>query len=172
MALISMTTANAVKYVSDLDPAKKSHTDFLDPKHPEKGGHIIEDIDWDKATVFHLRPLDVFLMGDIYDNAQRLTGKAGEQEVGIHTQMNKTNIDAVRFGLTGFDNFKDGKGKNNKFETEEVSRSGREYTVATDAMLNLLGIQLIQELAGKIKEISEVSQAEEKNSVSASLQSA
>jgi len=171
MALISMTTADAIKYVSDLDPAKKSHTEYLDPKKPEAGGHTVEDIDWDKATVFHLRPLDVFLMGDIYDNAQRLTGKAGDQEVGIHTQINKTNIEAVRFGLTGFDNFKNAKGQNNLFETAELSRSGREYTIATDKVLNLLGTALIQELALKIKGISEVSQAEEKNSASASLQS-
>jgi len=70
MALIAMT----ITYVSDKDPAKKKTTVFLDPTDPSKGEITSSEIGSD-ATVFRLRPLDVFLMGYIYDNASELSGR-------------------------------------------------------------------------------------------------
>lgn len=171
MALVAMTTADVIKYVSDLDPAKKKEQVPVDENDASKGLKTVETIDWEKATVFHLRPLDVYLMGYIYDSASVLTGKQGSEEVGIHTRVNKTNIDAVRFGLARIDNFKDGHGQLIRFKTQNDVVNGREYEVAHDDIMNSLGVKLISELANKIKEISEVSKAEEKNSEQASPQS-
>lgn len=170
MALIALTVNDAVTHVSDRDPCKVTRTVPVDPLDPSKGTKIETEIK-EGATKFFLKPLDVFLMGHIYDNASVLSGKSGSDEVGIHTRMNKTNIDAVQHGLTGFENFADKKGNAVVFRTVKDTVNGREYDVADDAVLKALGIQLIQELASEIKRISEVSADEEKNSDEASPQS-
>ena len=160
MALIAMTTADTVDYVSDLDPAK------IYDKPPAADGALPLKRTFKilpGATTFKLRPLDVFLMGHIWDSASVLRGVQGSDEVGIHTRVNQTNIDAVRHGLAGFDNFSDVHGNAIKFETQKAVVNGRPYEVASDAVVNKLGIRLIQELGAEIKKMSEVAAAEEKN---------
>jgi hypothetical protein len=170
MALIALTVNDAVTYVSDRDPSKVKTKVPVDPTDPSKGTKDHVEIK-EGATEFGLKPLDVFLMGHIYDNASRLSGKSGSDEVGIHTRMNQTNIDAVRCGLAWVKNFQDKKGNAVVVKTVKADFNGREYDVAEDSVLQALGIQLIQELATEIKRISEVSAEEEKNSDAASPQS-
>jgi hypothetical protein len=86
--------------------------------------------------------------------------------------MNQTNIDTVRFGLRGFENFKDAKGNDIKFTTTDIQLNNRDYKVASDEVLKNLGIRLVAELAGKIKEASEVSSGDEKNFVEVSSRAA
>jgi len=166
-----MTSADAVEYVSDLDPCKVKTKTFRDPEDPSKG--FIES--WEiqpGATVFKLRSLDVFLMSMIYDNASRLMGKEGSQEFGIQTNVNQTNVQAVRHGLIGFSNFSDSKGNAIQYSTQKENVNGRPYDVVADKVMNCFGVRLIQELAAKIKEISEVTPADEKKSEGQSLPSA
>ena len=171
MALIAMTTSDTVDYVSDLDPCKVKTFVDRDLADPAKGK--VEQVEIkDGATVFKLRPLDVFLMGYIYDTASTLSGKEGSSEIGIHTRVNQTNIDAVRHGLVGLVNFTNPKGGQVNFKTQKAVVNGRSYEVAHDDIMNMMGVKLIQELAGKVKAISEVSAAEEKNSDGASQPSA
>ncbi|MGK9084928.1 hypothetical protein KXR64_16740 [Brucella intermedia] len=162
MALIAMTVHDTVEHVSDLDPCKKKTKVPVDPNDPSKGMKDEVTIE-EGATKFFLKPLDVFLMGYIYDNASSLSGKQGSDEIGIKTRVNQTNIDAVRHGLAGFSNFKDAKGNDIPFQTVKVQVNGREYEVADDATMSKVGIRLTQELGARIKEISEVSADEEKN---------
>jgi hypothetical protein len=166
MALIAMTIADTVDYVSDKDPSKTYNKVLIDADDESKGFKSVEVVG-EGATVFQVGPLDVFLMGHIYDNASVMVGKQGSDEVGITTRMNQTNIESVRHGLKGFKNFTDAKGSAIKFETQRAVVNGRPYTVVSDATMNQLGIQLIQELSVKIKTISEVSPALEKNSETA-----
>ena len=154
MALIAMTTADTIEYVSDLDPCKTTSV----PAPGEKPVVTIKD----GATIFKLRSLDVFLKGVIYDSASRLMRKSDSDEVGIVTHVNQTNIEAVRHGLAGFTNFKDAKG-DVPFKTAKIFVAGRPYDVVDDETMNKLGIRLIQELAGQIRDISEVKGDEEKN---------
>jgi len=171
MALVAMTTSDTVEYVSGRNPAKTRQTVFADPSDPSKGT-VVKTVIGEGATVFVLKPLDVFLMSWIYDNASALSGKQGSDEVGIQTRVNQTNLDAVRFSLTGFRNFMDAKGNHVLFKTKKAVVAGREYTVADDDTLSSLGLKLISELADHVKLISDVSTAEEKNSAGASQQSA
>ncbi len=155
-----MTTSDTVDYVSDQDPSKKKVPQpAKDPNAEPAMTTVIED----GATTFKLKPLDVFLMGYIYDNASTLSGKQGTDEVGIHTRMNQTNIECVRHGLAGFVNFAEAKGNQVQFKTQKAVLNGRQYDVVSDEIMNMLGVRLVQELAGEIKKISEVSKAEEKN---------
>ena len=168
--LIAMTTADTIDYVSDLDPSKRKTKIPKDPADPTKG--YIES--WEiaeGATTFKLRGLDVFMMGVIYDNASTLQAREGSNEYGIQTKVNQTNIEAVRHGLIGIDNFVDSKGNGIAFDTQKIFVNGRPYNVVADKVMNTMGVRLVQELAGKIKEISEVTPAEEKTSGTVSLQS-
>jgi hypothetical protein len=166
-----MTSADAVDYVSDLDPCKRKTKTARDPDDPSKGF----DESWDVqpgATSFKLRSLDVFLMSVIYDNAQQLRGREGSNEFGIQANINQTNVQAVRHGLIGFTNFCDAKGNAIAYETQKENVNGRPYDVVSDTVMNRMGVRLIQELAAKIKEISEVTPKDEKKSVEPSLRSA
>jgi hypothetical protein len=167
MALTAMTTADLVEYVSDLDPAKQKKFVPIDPTDPKKG-EVETEVIGEDATVFKLRPLDIFLMGHIYDNASILRGESGSNEIGIHTRVNQTNIDAVRFGLAGIQNFKDNRGNTVHFKTQKAVVNSREYDVAHDDVMNRFGVRLVADLAQKIKTISEVTGIEEKNSAGAS----
>jgi hypothetical protein len=171
VALVAMTTADVVDYVSDRDPAKKARTVLVDPTDPSKGEIVTKEVG-DGATVFGLKALDVFLMGYIYDTASVLERDQNSSKIGIHTRVNQTNIDAVRFGLATVRNFKKKDGSQVVVKTLKESINGREYEAVTPDVLTCLGIELIGELAGKIKEISSVSAEEEKNSEGASSQSA
>lgn len=171
MAIKALTLSDTFEYVSDMDPSKVKVTIDVDPNDPKKG--TVEDfLIKEGATYFGLKPLDVFLMGHIYDTANLMTGRQGVTEVQMMTRINQTNIDAVRFGLAYFKNFKDDDGNDCKVKTVKVQVNGREYDAVSDDTLKLLSIKLIQELAEKIKDASEVDKDEEKNSVSASPQSA
>lgn len=171
MALRANTIGDTFEYVADADPCKVKVQTQIDPKDSSKG-FITDYIIKDGATKFFLSSLDVFLMGDIYDNSQALTGEEGSRKVGIQTRMNLTNIEAVRHGLKGWDNFLDNSGNPVKFKTTEIQVNGRDYTVASDETMKALGIRLVAELAGKIKEASEVSPGDEKNFVEVSSQAA
>lgn len=162
MALIAMTVSDTVEFVSDKDPSKTTTKVPVDANDLSKGVRDEVTIG-EGATIFFLGALDVFLMGYIYDNASSISGKQGDDTVGIHTRVNQTNIEAVRHGLKGFRNFVDAKGNQIAFKTKKAVVNGREYDVADDDTMAKLGLRLIQELAEKIKEISEVSADEEKN---------
>ncbi len=164
MALKALTNGDLVKFVSSQDPSRIVTKVPVDPADPTKGEKEEVTIGAD-ATVFYVRPLDVYLMGAIYDGASELTGRQGQEEIGIHTKMNKTNIEAVRFGLAKWDNFTDQNDKPVHVKHEKTTQNRREYDVVDVTTLNMLGIQLISEIATEIKRISEVSKAVAKNSV-------
>jgi len=161
MALRGITRLDEIEYVSNTDPAKVTRQVPVDPKDPKKGKRTEVEIQ-EGATVFLLRPLDVFLMGRIYDRAQTV-GNREDGSVSVETHINSTNIDAVRYGLAGWRHFLDEDGNEIEFDTKRVYTNGRKYQVASDECISRLGIQLISELAGEIKKISEVSKDEEKN---------
>lgn len=165
MAIKALTLAHTFEHVSDTDPCKVKSQVPVDPEDPSKGTKEHVEIK-EGATVFGLKPLDVFLIGYIYDNASSLSGKQGDDTVGIHTRVNQTNADAVKFGLAYFKNFKDEKGNDISVKTVKATVNGREYEAASDETLRYLGNRLIAELASQIKEKSEVGAAEEKNSAS------
>lgn len=167
MALYALTTAEVVDFVSPSDSDYKVTQVPVDPADASKGTKDQITIG-PNASVFRIRPLDVFLMAHIYDNASSLTGKTGSTEVGIHTKVNQTNLDTVRFGLAGLpDNWGDRKGLKVPYAVEKTSVNGREYSAVTEPVLRSLGLNLIQELASRIKEISEVSADDEGNSAGA-----
>lgn len=167
MALYARTTVSTTDFVSTMDSAYSEIEVPVDADDPTKGTKKKVTIG-DDASKFKVGPLDVFLMAHIYDNASKLSGKQGSDEVGIETRMNKTNIDAVRFGLRALpEGWASKEGKAVPYAVEKVHVAGREYVACKDEVLDSLGIRLIGEMAEKIKELSEVSSDTAKNSASA-----
>jgi hypothetical protein len=72
-------------------------------------------------------------------------------------------IEVVRFGLLGFDNFKDNKGNMVPFATQIKSIGQRNFNIVKDDIINIMPIDLIIELGGKILEQTKLSEQEIKN---------
>lgn len=164
-----MSISDTVKHVSIYDPARIVTKVPVDPNDPS--GPTKEEVTYgDDATIFRLSSLDVYLMADIYDNTSAWSqNQATAGEATLRTKLNKTNLEACRFGLRGWSNFKDAKGNDITLEKVNITYNGRDYEVVSDTSLQMLGIRLVNELGAKIKELSNVSRAEEKNSEGASL---
>ena len=171
MALVGISRSDSFDYVSNDDPCKRRVQRSL-PSENGKARVLLDAFDVvvdDGATVFKLGVLDVFLMGMIYDRSTKISRSVEDSgEVAMHTSLNATNIETVRFGLRGWEHFRDAAGHDIAFKIEKRIVMGRNYDACSDDMLQLLGIRLIAELATAIKEASEVSKAEAKNSASAS----
>jgi hypothetical protein len=128
MAVIGISRSETFEYVLDSDPCKKRIP--LDVPGIENGEKITEEVVIEEgATVFKLGVLDLFLMGEIYDKSTLVTRNDADHQVGVHTRLNQTNIDAVRFGLKGWTNFPDRAGNDIAFKTVEKVVNGRKYHV-------------------------------------------
>ena len=79
------------------------------------------------------------------------------------TQSINGMIEVVRFGLLGFDNFKDSKGVSIAFETQPKSIGQHDYQIVKDKIISIMPIDLIIELGGKILELTKLSEQEIKN---------
>lgn len=72
-------------------------------------------------------------------------------------------IEVVRFGLLGFDNFKDAKGNLVPFETQLKSIGSHDYQIVKDKIISIMPVDLIIELGSRILEITKLSEQEIKN---------
>ena len=79
------------------------------------------------------------------------------------TQSINGMIEVVRFGLLGFDNFKDSKGNLVPFETQPKSIGQHDYQIVKDKIIDIMPIDLIIELGGKILELTKLSEQAIKN---------
>ena len=167
MAVTGITRSDKTDHVLDSDPAKRRVP--LEVPRIENGEKITEEVVIDDdATFFECGVLDLFLMGMIYDQATQVSRAEEDGLLQVNTRLNRTNIDAVRFGLKGWRNFCDAAGDEIPFKTVEKNVDGRKYRAVTDDCLTRIGIRDIQELAGVIKEQSELTKAEAKNFATAS----
>lgn len=141
MAILGISTFENQEYISEKDPAKTK----------EEG-----------ATVFILGSLDVDIKAKLTDRSFSMEVGSGDQK--INSQNNTVALDAVRFGLRGWENFKDKDGKAIPFKSEETLIGGRMYSVVSQKTLNSLPIDLIVELGNKIMRVNTVSEQVEKNS--------
>lgn len=71
--------------------------------------------------------------------------------------------DAVRFGLKGFENFKDGNGNVVKFDTISRAVGSYNYKVVSDSIMKIIPPQVKTELGMEILKISRLNEEEIKN---------
>ena len=106
-----------------------------------------------------------------YDNVEPKTvwkiGAIDSEQMPIvmmeETKALITMTMAVRFGLRGFENFKDAKGRDVVYATEEKVFMGRLCTVLADSVLKIMPAMLIIELGQQILKIGQLSENEAKN---------
>lgn len=72
-------------------------------------------------------------------------------------------IEIVRFGLHGFENFKDKEGKDVKFTTQNKELHSQTFNIVSDNIISIIPVDIIIELGGKILEITKLSEQVIKN---------
>ncbi|QIG76988.1 hypothetical protein EVC30_160 [Rhizobium phage RHph_Y1_11] len=162
MAIKALTLSAVLTHVLSTDPSISYPAVPVDPEDPSKGVKRGEPVIADDATVFSYKPLDVFLMGHIYDRASFLS-QSGDGATDMKTRINETNIDAVRFGITGIKNFLNHEGNEVSVKFVDRAVNGRLYKALDDEVISMLDVGSIGELAAKIKEASQISRVTEKN---------
>lgn len=106
----------------------------------------------DQQTVFILGAVDVLVRSSIQDNAQSWESAEGGMRL-----VNKTayrNIELVRFGLKGFEKFKDEKNNDIVFKTIDRVVGGKLYKVLSDDIVFKIPPEVLQELAEEILHIN------------------
>jgi hypothetical protein len=119
-------------------------------------------------TTFHLGFLDPELEAFINDRTTKyeMNNKGKDAQADATVSTKQRDIDIVRFGLRGWDNFNDGNGNPVPFETEsEGTRFGPKTVVSKKCMkLAFTGrLWAISELATQISGNSLMTEDEEKN---------
>ncbi len=104
-------------------------------------------------------PKTVWKLGVLSAHAFAYVGS----KISDPTQSILGMIEVVRFGLLGFDNFKDSKGVSIAFETQLKSIGQHDYQVVKDKIISIMPIDLIIELGGKILEMTKLTEQEIKN---------
>lgn len=146
MALVGLSMGGTEVYESKLDPAKGT----------------------EHATKFTLGTLDVFITGIITDKAVSFKQTAEGEAAGIEFNNAIVSIEAVRFGLKGWSNFKDLQGNDIPFKTSKRNVHGRDYVVVSDESLKALDLDLVKELAERLRKMNTVTRSAEGNSGEAS----
>jgi len=77
-------------------------------------------------------------------------------------KFNQYQLDIVRFGLKGWQNFLGADGKERPFKTKRLSRGGKSYEVVSDESLAYLPVRVIRELADVILNWNQLSEEEKK----------
>jgi len=142
MSLIGIDPTEVIEYVSEYDP---------DPENP---------------TIFKLGVVDSLTIAKIEDKLTTFSIDAknptGSTDAKISSGMRE--IELLRAGLKGWDNFFDKNGNPIPFETNTQRSSGKAKEVPTDKTLGRLPTVISKELANVIYNQNKISEEERKNS--------
>lgn len=119
------------------------------------------------ATRFTIGAIDAFVSAYVLDRTLTFTETDAGGIATAQVKMSEANLEAVRFGLRGWENFKDQSGNDVPFTTSDRIVMGKRYVAMADDCLALLNPELVRELAGAIRRINEVSPDDAKKSVAA-----
>lgn len=115
-----------------------------------------------EASTFVLGAIDVFVNTAIFDKSLKFSSNDGGDVAQV--MLNEMNLEMVRFGLKGWRNFKGVDGNDTPFQVSNRTVLGKTYQVVSDDCLQMLGIELIRELAGEIRKFNSLSKEEAKKS--------
>lgn len=138
-------------------------------------------VDPDKITEYKLKGDDsespvVFLLGvltprikarlnDTAMNWSVNTNGGPEEKGNVHSHLNTRNVEIVKWGLRGWKNFTDEKGKEVLFDFAAISFPGRHGTlnICSERTLDQLPVEVVDELAGVLMPTAFITPVEEKN---------
>ena len=119
------------------------------------------------ATRFTIGAIDAFVSAYVFDRTLTFTEADAGGIATAQVKMSEANLEAVRFGLRGWENFKDQSGNDVPFTTSDRIVMGKKYVAVADDCLALLNQDLVRELAAAIRRINEVGPDDAKKSVAA-----
>ena len=128
--------------------------------------YTLESDTTEPKTVFQVGVLDGVLLSAIEDSQTQFgvsnTGDKGSPDISVN--LHGKNVEAVKFGLKGWENFKDKNGNDVLFTTQNytVPRVGVRAGVSRDS-LSRLNKDVIAELATEILKASSFDKEQEKN---------
>jgi hypothetical protein len=109
--------------------------------------------DVDDPTIYQLGQIDSHLLAAIYDgqNVYFRNDSGPEMPASFEIKANRRNLDLVKFGLKGWRNFKDSKGKDAEFDMQSypVPKIGPRNGVS-ERCLRMLGRARINRLAAEL----------------------
>lgn len=120
------------------------------------------DLPKDQQTIFKVGVLDSLTMADISQMDVEFNPESKEKK--IRANIAGRELDYVRHGLKGWENFKDATGQEIQARFDTVSRGGRTTKTLHDSCLRQIPAKVIKELAEAILDINELSERDEKNS--------
>ncbi|RLA87314.1 MAG: hypothetical protein DRG40_00700 [Deltaproteobacteria bacterium] len=118
------------------------------------------DPDKENPTVWILGTLDSEVYSLLMDELAVYRVEGGQPEPDMKLNYFERNLRTVQYGLKGWKNFKDEKGKEIPFETE---RRGKHEVVRAD-LVRRIPFPVIQELAEEILKANTLTEEEAKNS--------
>ena len=165
MALVGISSFEEEEYVSRIDPSRVEYPQYeKDNKtpHPKAGQTDIQASKEAGATIFTVGALTV-------DQRAFITDKTGViQEIDqdgtrlVHRNGSRT-LEACRFGLRGWSNFKDPAGNDIPFLRVQRMVFGQSVDVPNNDSLARLGTALVNEIGEVILERNSFIQALAKN---------
>ena len=145
MAIRALTLSSVQVIESDSDPARGSAD----------------------ATKFTIGAIDAFVSAYVFDRTLTFSDSDAGGIAMAQVKMSEANLEAVRFGLRGWENFRDDRGNDVPFTTADRIVLGKRYVAVADECLAVLGQDLVRELANAIRRINEVTPDDAKKSVAA-----
>jgi len=111
-----------------------------------------------EKTKWLLGPVDLMVRSYIQDNA--ISWVPGDGGMVMTNKAAFRNFEICRFGLKGFENFKDDKtGADIAFVEVDRALNGKTYKNVSDDVLNRIPGQVIQEIAERLIEINTATEA-------------
>ena len=165
MALVGISKFEDEEFVSRLDPCRVVYPDFeADGRTPHSKAKQtdIEKSREQGATIFIVGALTVNVRTYITDKTGVVQELDQEGSRLIHRNGMRT-LEACRFALKRWENFKDPSGRDIPITTTEKIVLGSNYTVLDDATLERLGVALISEIGEYILERNAFLQSLAKN---------
>lgn len=117
-------------------------------------------------TIFKIGVVDSITRAKIEDDEYEFTVNKtfSIQDGGMIINRRQRNLQVVRHGLKGWENFKDASGSDVPFQTAPLAGSeGTPRTIVSESSLKLLDPRLIDELADEISRANVMTKEEEKN---------
>lgn len=149
MSFVAVCSGEVRNYESPNDPDPKSPTKF-------------------KLGVIEHR---VRLYIDDLTTEFEISSKNPKDSAKATMRVSLRGYNLVRFGLKGFENFKDKNGEDIGFSEDRIPVDGKSYTVVSEKVMTLLPYALISELAQQLDKQNTMSD-EERGNLDSTSQSA
>ena len=124
------------------------------------------DPDTTNPTIFHIGVLDPVLRAEIDDESSsyEMSSSNPSDKAKVKLNWNKRQINAIKFGLKGIDNFLDPQTKTPiELKFEKVQYAGKMRECIVDRIIGMFPSELRSELSDVILNESKLSEAEQKN---------